>query len=83
MGKGTRWPTRSSCICYMVGSGRMGRGSHHLGFDDTKNIAWVLQLTLLDGAEMKITAWKDPIFPNKCNKEVTSSSKVGSVLAIG
>lgn len=40
-------------------------GSHHLGFDDTKNIARVLQRMLLDGAQVKITAWRDPKFPDK------------------
>ncbi|KAK4803468.1 hypothetical protein SAY86_003285 [Trapa natans] len=40
-------------------------GSHHLGFDDTKNITRVLQRMLIDGAEMKITAWRHPKFPDK------------------
>lgn len=31
-------------------------GSHHLGIDDTKNIARVLQHMLADGAVMQITA---------------------------
>ncbi|OVA11100.1 Exonuclease [Macleaya cordata] len=31
-------------------------GSHHLGIDDTKNIARVLQRMLTDGAQMQITA---------------------------
>ncbi|XP_031283628.1 uncharacterized exonuclease domain-containing protein At3g15140-like [Pistacia vera] len=35
-------------------------GSHHLGIDDTKNIARVLQRMLADGALMQITAWRNP-----------------------
>lgn len=31
-------------------------GSHHLGIDDAKNIARVLQRMLLDGAILQITA---------------------------
>lgn len=31
-------------------------GKHHLGIDDTKNIARVLQRILVDGALMQITA---------------------------
>lgn len=31
-------------------------GSHHLGIDDTRNIARVLQHMLLDGALVQITA---------------------------
>lgn len=31
-------------------------GSHHLGIDDTKNIARVVQHLLSDGALMRITA---------------------------
>ena len=31
-------------------------GSHHLGFDDTKNISRVLQRVVADGALVKITA---------------------------
>lgn len=31
-------------------------GSHHLGFDDTKNISRVLQRMLADGAVLQITA---------------------------
>ncbi|KAL7585315.1 hypothetical protein Lser_V15G45367 [Lactuca serriola] len=35
-------------------------GSHHLGIDDTKNIARVLQRMLTDGAILKITAKRNP-----------------------
>ncbi|KAL5738152.1 hypothetical protein ACOSP7_030913 [Xanthoceras sorbifolium] len=35
-------------------------GSHHLGIDDTKNIARVLQHMLADGALMRITARRNP-----------------------
>ncbi|CAL5335974.1 hypothetical protein CsSME_00018616 [Camellia sinensis var. sinensis] len=35
-------------------------GSHHLGIDDTKNIARVLQHMLADGALLKITARRNP-----------------------
>ncbi|KAI3497141.1 hypothetical protein L1887_39535 [Cichorium endivia] len=35
-------------------------GSHHLGIDDTKNIARVLQRMLTDGAVLKITARRNP-----------------------
>ncbi|GAB2215602.1 hypothetical protein Droror1_Dr00019991 [Drosera rotundifolia] len=35
------------------------RGSHHLGIDDTKNIAKVLQRILADGAVLQITARRD------------------------
>lgn len=35
-------------------------GSHHLGIDDTKNIARVVQKMLADGALMQITARRDP-----------------------
>lgn len=35
-------------------------GKHHLGIDDTKNIARVLQRMLADGAVMQITAWRKP-----------------------
>ncbi|KAK3198831.1 hypothetical protein Dsin_022246 [Dipteronia sinensis] len=35
-------------------------GSHHLGIDDTKNIARVLQHMLADGAQMSITASRNP-----------------------
>ncbi|GLT55657.1 hypothetical protein SLA2020_287580 [Shorea laevis] len=35
-------------------------GSHHLGLDDTKNIARVLQHMLVDGAIMQITARRNP-----------------------
>ena len=35
-------------------------GSHHLGIDDTKNIARVLQHMLADGALMQITARRNP-----------------------
>ena len=31
-------------------------GSHHLGIDDTKNIARVVQHMLIDGALLQITA---------------------------
>ncbi|KAI4321837.1 hypothetical protein MLD38_035170 [Melastoma candidum] len=39
-------------------------GSHHLGIDDTKNIARVLQRMLVDCAPMRITAWRNPRSPN-------------------
>ncbi|KAI4333630.1 hypothetical protein L6164_018411 [Bauhinia variegata] len=35
-------------------------GSHHLGIDDTKNIARVVQRMLADGAVMQITARRNP-----------------------
>lgn len=35
-------------------------GSHHLGIDDTKNIARVLQHMLIDGAHIQITARRNP-----------------------
>ncbi|XP_027356345.1 uncharacterized exonuclease domain-containing protein At3g15140 isoform X2 [Abrus precatorius] len=35
-------------------------GSHHLGIDDTKNIARVLQHMLVDGALIQITARRNP-----------------------
>ena len=38
-------------------------GSHHLGIDDTKNIARVLQHMLTDGALIKITAQRNPNSP--------------------
>ncbi|PWA86513.1 ribonuclease H-like domain-containing protein [Artemisia annua] len=38
-------------------------GSHHLGIDDTKNIARVLQRMLTDGAVLKITARRNPLVP--------------------
>lgn len=38
-------------------------GSHHLGLDDTKNIARVLQRMLVNGAVMRITAWRSPKSP--------------------
>lgn len=40
-------------------------GSHHLGFDDTKNIARVLQHMLADGALVEITAKRNPKLPEK------------------
>lgn len=40
-------------------------GSHHLGFDDSKNIARVLQHMLADGALMQITARRDHNSPEK------------------
>lgn len=39
-------------------------GSHHLGIDDTKNIARVLQRMLVNGAVMRITAWRSPMSPD-------------------
>ncbi|EXB75036.1 hypothetical protein L484_012160 [Morus notabilis] len=39
-------------------------GSHHLGFDDTKNISRVLQRMLGDGALIPITARRKPDHPN-------------------
>nr|GEX15752.1 uncharacterized exonuclease domain-containing protein At3g15140 [Tanacetum cinerariifolium] len=38
-------------------------GSHHLGIDDTKNIARVLQRMLTDGAVLEITARRNPLVP--------------------
>ena len=38
-------------------------GSHHLGLDDTKNIARVLIRMLADGAVLPITAWRKPESP--------------------
>ncbi|EEF39109.1 uncharacterized exonuclease domain-containing protein At3g15140 [Ricinus communis] len=35
-------------------------GSHHLGIDDTKNVARILQRMLADGAVIPITAWRNP-----------------------
>ncbi|XP_076935225.1 putative exonuclease domain-containing protein At3g15140 [Bidens hawaiensis] len=40
-------------------------GSHHLGIDDTKNIARVLQRMLVDGAVLKITARRNHLVPDK------------------
>ncbi|XP_050216860.1 uncharacterized exonuclease domain-containing protein At3g15140 isoform X2 [Mercurialis annua] len=34
-------------------------GSHHLGIDDTKNVARVLQRMVADGAVIPITAWRN------------------------
>ncbi|KAF7822680.1 putative exonuclease domain-containing protein [Senna tora] len=42
-------------------------GSHHLGIDDTKNIARVVQHMLLDGALMQITARRNPNSPGDVN----------------
>lgn len=39
-------------------------GSHHLGFDDTKNISRVLQQMLAEGALISITARRKPNFPD-------------------
>ena len=39
-------------------------GSHHLGFDDTKNIARVLQRMVADGALVQITARRRPDKPD-------------------
>jgi ERI1 exoribonuclease 3 len=38
-------------------------GSHHLGIDDTKNIARVLQHMLADGAVIQITARRNSDSP--------------------
>uniref|UniRef100_A0A7C9DEW6 Exonuclease domain-containing protein n=1 Tax=Opuntia streptacantha TaxID=393608 RepID=A0A7C9DEW6_OPUST len=38
-------------------------GSHHLGIDDTKNIARLLQRMLADGVLMQITARRNPANP--------------------
>jgi len=38
-------------------------GSHHLGIDDTKNIARVLQHMLADGALVQITARRNSDSP--------------------
>ncbi|KMT13110.1 hypothetical protein BVRB_4g086520 [Beta vulgaris subsp. vulgaris] len=38
-------------------------GSHHLGIDDTKNIARVVQRMLADGASIQITARRNPGSP--------------------
>ncbi|CAJ2645449.1 uncharacterized exonuclease domain-containing protein At3g15140 [Trifolium pratense] len=42
-------------------------GSHHLGIDDTKNIARVLQHMLIDGALVQITARKNARSPQDVN----------------
>lgn len=42
-------------------------GSHHLGIDDTKNIARVLQRMLIDGALIQITARRNPSSPGNVN----------------
>lgn len=42
-------------------------GSHHLGIDDTKNIARVLQHMLVDGALIQITARRNPMSPRDVN----------------
>ncbi|XP_061361251.1 uncharacterized exonuclease domain-containing protein At3g15140-like [Gastrolobium bilobum] len=42
-------------------------GSHHLGIDDTKNIARVLQHMLVDGALIQITARRNPKSPADVN----------------
>lgn len=44
----------------MNGLGITLLGSHHLGFDDSKNIARVMQHMLSDGALMQITAKRSP-----------------------
>ncbi|CAM8951940.1 unnamed protein product [Rhodiola kirilowii] len=38
-------------------------GSHHLGIDDTKNIARVLQRMIVDGAIVKVSARRNPKSP--------------------
>lgn len=38
-------------------------GSHHLGIDDAKNIARVLQRMLADGALLQITARRSSMVP--------------------
>nr|XP_043629421.1 uncharacterized exonuclease domain-containing protein At3g15140 [Erigeron canadensis] len=38
-------------------------GSHHLGIDDAKNIARVMQRMLADGAVLNITARRSPLVP--------------------
>lgn len=38
-------------------------GSHHLGIDDTKNIARVLQHMIIDGAVLQITARRNSDSP--------------------
>ncbi|KAL8264397.1 hypothetical protein R6Q59_022527 [Mikania micrantha] len=40
-------------------------GSHHLGIDDTKNIARVLRHMLMDGVVLRITARRNPLIPEK------------------
>uniref|UniRef100_A0A7N0UBC9 Exonuclease domain-containing protein n=1 Tax=Kalanchoe fedtschenkoi TaxID=63787 RepID=A0A7N0UBC9_KALFE len=40
-------------------------GSHHLGIDDTKNIAKVLQRMIADGAIVKLSARRNPAAPEK------------------
>lgn len=42
-------------------------GSHHLGLDDTKNIARVLIRMLADGAVLPITARRKPESPGSVN----------------
>ncbi|KAK7342703.1 hypothetical protein VNO80_25659 [Phaseolus coccineus] len=43
------------------------KGNHHLGIDDTVNIARVLQRLLLDGALIQVTAKRNPNSPQKVN----------------
>lgn len=38
-------------------------GSHHLGIDDTKNIARVLQRMISDGAVLQVSARRNPRSP--------------------
>ena len=33
-------------------------GTHHVGIDDTRNIARVLQRLIIDGAVLQLTGWK-------------------------
>jgi len=42
-------------------------GKHHLGLDDSMNIARVLQRMLLDGALIQVTAKRNPNSPQKVN----------------
>lgn len=34
-------------------------GTHHVGIDDTRNIARVLQRLIIDGAVVQLTGWKE------------------------
>ncbi|KAM7250767.1 hypothetical protein ACFE04_022650 [Oxalis oulophora] len=58
-------------------------GSHHLGMDDTKNIARVLQRMLSDGAHIQLTARRNPnsqavkfVFKNRSGGSVGSKTTV-------
>ncbi|KAK9268567.1 hypothetical protein L1049_000321 [Liquidambar formosana] len=54
-------------------------GSHHLGIDDTKNIARVLQHMLADGALVQITARRNPNSPE--NVEFLFKNRIRQIVA--